>query len=165
MSNVLNYFETPQEGQDNTLVLNGTWEINDVAVTATAAELNAAGDLAPTSSAAYSNTWGTAFSPAVSAALRYSQVGNSVTLYIPAISGTTSAAAKIVSVTALPAAIRPAAAQNVVVIVDDGTNVVLAKATIGTNGIITIGSDLEQANFANTTAVAVIATTVSYEII
>lgn len=167
-ANVLNYFDQALSDGDNALNLNGTWNIGGVEVTATADDINTAADLVDESSsnAAFSQTWGTAFSPAVSAAIRYTKFDNTVTLYIPAISGTTvGSTQKIISVTALPAAIRPTVVQNCIVIVNDGTNVVAAKAIIGTDGIITIGSDLTGANFAATTAVGVVATTVTYELI
>ena len=35
-----NYFASPHSGTDNALVLNGTWKVDDVAVTASAAQLN-----------------------------------------------------------------------------------------------------------------------------
>ncbi len=48
MANVLNYFDQADSDNDNVLNLNGTWKIDDVEVTASAAELNLANTSAQT---------------------------------------------------------------------------------------------------------------------
>lgn len=164
-NNVKNYFQQPGGGKDNILQLvSSKWAIDGTLVTATAAALNNAAALTPTSGTV-TNTWGTAFASPVAGNVKYQQVGNAVSLIIPAINGTTvGSTQQIVSVTALPLALRPAAARNCIVAVNDGTNTVSARASIGTNGIITISKDLAGGNFAATTAVAVITTSITYVI-
>lgn len=167
MSGVPNYFQQPQDDGINYLhLVSSGWLIDDVIVSATAAQLNAAAGLAILSNAAFTETWGSAFSPAVVGNLKYTKVGNIVSLTIPAFSGTSvSGSHSIVSVTALPAALRPAVAKNVDVIFNNGSAVVKTKATIGTDGLITINGDLSGAAVAASTAIAVISTEVTYNIL
>lgn len=162
-NNVKNYFQQPGGGKDNILQLvSSKWAIDGTLVTATAAALNNAAALTPLNGT-HTTSWGTAFSPAISGNIAYQKVGTLVTLLIPNVDGTTVGTVEdIVSTVALPLALRPTAARNCLLLVNDGTDVVIAKAVVATTGIITIGGDLIGTGFAATTAISIIASSITY---
>lgn len=68
--------------------------------------------------------------------IKYSLNGDVVTLFIPAINGTSNSTA--CTVTGMPAAIRPAAQQSVICAVTDNGNNVISWSEVETSGVLTL---------------------------
>jgi len=143
-----NYFEQADKDGNNPLHLKESqWLIDDVAVSASAAEINNAGALLPTTGT-HTTNWTGPWAAAQAGNIKYAVIGTLVNLKIPQVQATSTTAATIVNATALPTALRPSAAIEIAIPIKN-TAKAIGVLKIDTTGVMTISLDTG-GNFGNT---------------
>lgn len=93
--------------------------------------------------------------------VKYVKIGNSISMYIPTISGTSNATT--FTLTGMPAILFPLAERPFFVLtIDNGGSATTAEATITTGGLITLYKDVTSAAFTNSGTKSVLATSLQY---
>lgn len=96
------------------------------------------------------------------ATLRYTKVGNQVTLYIPQLNATSNTAA--CTITGAPAAIQPARAQTVLARVQDNSAVSIGGITVETSGTLTLAVGVSLGAFTSANTKGVELQTITYSL-
>lgn len=140
------FFVDPQDGNTNGLTLAaGSFDARQTEVSSTATMTLTGCTTSPTGTA------------------RFVRQNKIVTAYFPAISGTSNTTSA--TLTGLPAALYPTRDQTVPCLTRDGTvGLVVATATIGVSGVITLFSDAGGGGFASSGTKGILLQTLSWSI-
>ena len=118
----------------------------------------------PGTQAAHNTSWTGIWPSDQTGNITYYLKDNFVMISIPETLATADTSALITNVTALPSNIRPLAESTKVILVADSTGDKFGVATVGTNGIITIGVQATQSVFAGSGSSGMKAFSLSYRV-